>query len=146
MLTYTNGNGAAIPSITKTITGASLAHRRLDKRQRAILAADVFDGLVRFTPTQAQLAQAFGVSVPYIELARRLSPEKRAAILDGQDPVSFAALLNPPQRVCAGCGVSLAGPVIPNMRVITDADLEQMIRAVGLERALAVAVQVEHNA
>jgi hypothetical protein len=50
-----NGNGRAEilpPAITKTITGQSLVHRqKLDKRQRAVLAADVVDGMVLFIPT-----------------------------------------------------------------------------------------------
>jgi hypothetical protein len=144
MHSYTNGRPAAatlLPPIpTRTIVGAGLANRHLDKRQRACLAADVIDGVVTFIPSQQQLAHIFGVSVPYIELARKLPIGKRTAILRGFDPVSFAELMNPPRQL------SLAGPVIPNMKVITDSDLEQMIRAVGLERALAAAVAVEHAA
>jgi hypothetical protein len=122
------------------ITGVSLVHRRLSKAQRAVLAANVIDGLARYVPTNQQVYADFGVSQPYVDIARRLTPQRREAILQGEDRTSFATLVNPPRQM------SLAMPVIPNMRVITDADLEQMIRAVGLERALAVAVQVEHNA
>ena len=95
------------PITTQTITGASLAHRQLDKRQRAVLAADMLDGLVTFTPSAKQLADIFDVSVPYINVARKLSAGKRAAILKGWDPVSFADLMNPPPRQ-----LSLLGPVI----------------------------------
>jgi hypothetical protein len=121
------------------ITGVRLVHRRLSKAQRAVLAADVIDGLARYVPTNQQVCADFGVSQPYVDIARKLTPGRRKAILQGEDKTSFATLMNPPRQL------SLAGPVIPNMRVITDADLEQMIRAVGFERALAVAVQVEHN-
>jgi len=78
------------PTTTQTITGASLAHRQLNKRQRAVLAADMLDGLVTFSPSQTQLANLLGVSIPYINVARKLSAGKRAAILKGWDPVSFA--------------------------------------------------------
>jgi hypothetical protein len=142
MQKYSNGGAAAtlLPPIpTRTIVGASLAHRQLDARQRAVLAADVLDGVVTFTPTQAQIALICGVSVPYIMVARKLSPGKRAAILRGWDPTSFAELMNPPRQL------SLAGPAIPDMRVITDIDLEHVARVVGVERMLAAAVAVEHT-
>jgi hypothetical protein len=132
------GNGATtlIPPTTKVITGASLAHRQLDKRQRAALAADVISGAVTFTPTQAQIAQIFGVSVPYIQLARKLSPGKRAAILRGWDSTPFTELM--PRR-------SAMLPA-PNGASITNLQLEHVIRAVGVERVLEAAVLVEHTA
>jgi hypothetical protein len=115
-------------------------HRQLTKRQRAILAADVLDGLVTFSPSQKQLADLLDVSVPYINVARRLSAGKRTAILRGWDSVSFTELMSPPPRQ-----LSLAGPVIPNMKVITDADLENLVRNAGIERVLEAACAVEHT-
>ena len=113
MHSYTNGGPAAAtllpPTPTRTIVGAGLAHRHLDKRQRACLAADVIDGVVTFIPSQQQLAHIFGVSVPYIELARKLPIGKRTAILRGFDPVSFVELMNPPRQL------SLRGPVLPKL-------------------------------
>jgi hypothetical protein len=139
----TNGNGGAAtilpPTINKVITGAGLANRRLDKRQRACLVADVIDGVVTFIPSQQQLAHIFGVSVPYIELARKLPIGKRTAILRGFDPVSFTDLMNPPRQL------SLRGPVIPDLKVIPDTVLENLARAVGVDRLLAAAIAVEHN-
>jgi hypothetical protein len=143
MHSYTSGGPQAatlLPPIpTRTIGGASLAHRQLDKRQRAVLAADVLDGVAAFTPTQAQIALICGVSVSYIVAARKLSPGKRAAILRGWDPTSFTDLLNPPRQL------SLAGPVLPDIRVITDCDLEHVARVVGTERMLSAAVAVERT-
>jgi hypothetical protein len=100
MSSYSNGHGTAIlpPTTQKVITGASIVHRQLDKRQRAILAADVLDGMVRLDPSQKQLAQIFGVSVVYVAIARKLSPGKRVAILRKWDPTPFTELMNPPPR------------------------------------------------
>jgi hypothetical protein len=141
-----NGNGHGTVTILpppppppRTILGAGIAHRHLDARQRACLAADAYDQLAVLIPSITQLAIFFTVSVPYIRTALKLSPARRAAILAGQDATSFAGLMNPPKQM------SLLGPVLPTTKMITDADLEQMIRAVGLERALAAAIVVEHN-
>jgi hypothetical protein len=35
--------------------------------------------------------------------------------------------------------------VIPSVKVITDADLENLIRSAGIERVLTAAVAVEHT-
>jgi hypothetical protein len=138
--TYTNGgNGAAtpLPLPTQTIVGAGLAHRHLDARQKACMVADVLDGLTQFIPSQKQLSDLFDVSVPYVNIARKLPVGKRTAILRGLDPVSFVELMNPPKQL------SLAGPVIPDMRLITDTDLENMVRCLGTERVLEAACAVE---
>ena len=95
MVTHSmNGNGSAIAA-RRVLSGRGLAHRRLNARQRAALAADVVDGIVTIQLTLKQMAQIFGVSAPYIALAQQLTPEKRAAILSGKDDTSFAGLLNP---------------------------------------------------
>jgi hypothetical protein len=137
-----NGNGGAVtilPPTTKVITGVSVAHRQLDARQLAVLAADVADRLATFIPSQQQLARIFGVSVPYIRAAQKLSPSRRAAILRGEDSTSFAELMNPPRQL------SLAGPVIPDMKMIPDTVLENIIRVTGVERVLEIACAVENN-
>jgi hypothetical protein len=132
-----NGSATLLPPIpTQTIVGAGLANRHLDKRQRACLAANVFAGLVTFIPSQQQLAHIFCVSVPYIELARKLPIEKRTAILRGLDPVSFVELM--PRR-------SAMLPA-PNCASITNSYLEMVIRAAGVERTLEAACAVEHAA
>jgi hypothetical protein len=131
MHSYTNGGPVAatlLPPIpTQTIVGAGLANRHLDKRQRAVLAADVLDGTMRLNPSQKQLADIFGVSVVYIAIAQKLSPGRRAAILRGWDPTPFTELM--PRR-------SAMLPA-PNLQ------LEHVIRAVGVERVLEAAVAVE---
>jgi hypothetical protein len=131
-----DGFATLLPPIpTRTIVGAGLANRQLDKRQRACLAADVLDGMVTFSPSQTQLANLLGVSAPYIIAARRLSAGKRAAILRGWDPTSFTDLVRPQQRQL----------LVSNCASITNLQLEHVIRAVGVDRALEAAVQVERN-
>jgi hypothetical protein len=130
---YSNGAGTAIPETPTVITGASLVHRHLNKRQRAVLAANVVDGLARFVPTNRQVADIFGVSQGYIDAARRLSPDKRKAILSGRDSTSFVDLLNGHRQL------ALPSP----QPVIDDARLIDVIRAAGIERTLAAAVAVE---
>ena len=140
MHSYTNGGPMAatpLPIPTRTILGAGLANRHyLDKRQRACMVADVLDGLTQFVPSQQQLAHIFGVSVPYIQAARGLAPGKRAAILRGFDPVSFADLVHPQRQL------QLKLPA-PNCASVTNRQLEQLIRVVGVERTLEAAVAIE---
>jgi hypothetical protein len=133
-----NGNGGAylIPPTPKVLTGQSLVHRQLDKRQRAILAANIADGLMRFVPSKKQLAGLCNVSIPYIEIARRLSPDRRAAILNGRDSTSFAELLRPPRQL----RLKLPAPMCAS---VTNLQLEHVIRTVGVERVLEAAVAVE---
>jgi hypothetical protein len=134
-----NGSATLLPPIpTRTIVGAGLANRHLDKRQRAVLVADVLDGVVTFTPTMAQLASIFGVSVTYVELARKLPIGRRSAILRGWDLVSFAQLM--PRR-----SAMLPALITDEKAEIPDCVLENLARAVGTERMLAAAVAVEHN-
>ena len=136
-----NGNGRAVilPPTSQVLTGQSLVHRHLDKRQRAILAANVIDGGVRFVPSQKQAADIFDVSVVYIEIARGLTPAKRAAILRGWDSTSFAKLVNRSPQL------QLKLPA-PNCTSITNLQLENVIRAAGIERVLEAAAQVEQHA
>jgi hypothetical protein len=134
MHSYINGRSAAILPL-RTIRGHSLAHCQLTKQQRAVLAADVIDGLAAFVPSHKEVATIFGVSTPYINVARRLSPGKRAAILKGWDPTSFTDLVHPQQRQLR----------VPNCASITNSYLETVIRAVGVDRALEAAVQVERT-
>jgi hypothetical protein len=133
-----NGNGGAVTILppTKTIIGRGLAHRHLDARQKACLVADVLGGLTQFVPSKQQLARIFGVSIPYIELARKLPVGKRIAILRGLDPVSFAELLRPQRQL----RLKLPAPMCAS---VTNLQLEHVIRTVGVERVLEAAVAVE---
>jgi hypothetical protein len=139
MHTYTNGGAGAaippanIPTVIPVVNGAGLAHRRLSKPQLACLAANVHDGTVQFDPSLKQLASLFGVSLPYIMGARKLSPGERDAIMQGYDVLRFADLVRPPRQL------SLAMPVIP------DIVLENLVRSIGTDRLLAAACAVENN-
>jgi hypothetical protein len=128
-----NGNGKAVtilPPTAPAISGRSLVHRQLDKRQLACLAADVIEGLTTIDPTQSQVATLFGVSLAYIRVALRLDPGKRAAIVRGWDPTSFANLVKPRRKVLAITDAS-------------NASLVDLIRKIGVERVLEAACAAE---
>jgi hypothetical protein len=57
----------------------------------------VLDGLTSIKPSIHQLALLFEVSCSTIANARKLSPERRQAVLDGHDNTSFACLLKAPK-------------------------------------------------
>jgi hypothetical protein len=98
----------------------------------------VIDGLAAFVPSHKEVATIFHVSQPYVDAARKLRPGQRAAVMNGR-VTPFTSLVEHPRQL------SLAGPVIPNMKMITDADLENLVRNAGIERVLEAAVQVERN-
>jgi hypothetical protein len=135
-----NGNSGAVTILppTKTLVGRGLAHRHLDARQRACLAADVLDGTATFTPSAKQIADILNVSAPYVRAARRLPSNKRAAILRGWDSASFVGLVNPARQLRLKL-------VAPNCASITNSYLETVIRAAGVDRVLEAAVAVEHT-
>jgi hypothetical protein len=118
----------------QVISGRSLSHRRLNARQRAVIAAQVLEQKVAIDLSVRQSAQLLGVSVPYIMAALRLSSAEREAVLNGEDLMSFATLLQPKS-------MSLAFLKPP----VTDVELADIVRDVGLERVLAVACQVENQ-
>jgi hypothetical protein len=97
------GNGAGN---RHAYLGRSVAHRKLDKRQRACLAANLADGLATLQPTIVQAAMLLGVSPAYVAQAQCLTPERRAAILSGSDATSFHALLDAPKRLALPAPVS----------------------------------------
>ena len=67
--------------------------------------------------------------------ARKLSPGKRVAILKGRDSTSFEGLVHPQHRQL----------LVPNCASITNSYLETVIRAVGVDRTLEVAIGVERS-
>jgi hypothetical protein len=60
--------------------GVSLAQRKIGKHARAVIAADILDGLALYQPTQQELAWLLRVSSVYIARARKLTPNQRAVI------------------------------------------------------------------
>lgn len=125
-MTYLNGN--------RVVKGHSLVHCKLDARQRAAIAAQILEGDVAIRLSTRQLAQLVGVSVPYVAAAKQLSPAKRQAIASGRDSMSFAALLKPPTKPLA-----LPKPV-------SDTQLVDIIKGVGIDRVLTIACEVEQAA
>jgi hypothetical protein len=119
-----NGNGGATlipPTPTKVIDGRALAHRHLNKRQRACLAANLYDGLTRIVPTQRQVADMCGVSLSYVRLALALPPGMRVPANVRLRHVSTKAVNH----------------------AITDSELVAAIRKIGIDRVLAAACTAE---
>jgi len=77
---YPTGNQTARP----VTHGVSVSHQKLTKSQRAVAAANVLDGISGYQPTQVDMSKAFGVSIPMIAEARRLSPAARERIAKGK--------------------------------------------------------------
>jgi hypothetical protein len=119
-----NGNGGAVilPPTPRAIDGRSLAHRQLSKRQRACLAANIYDGQTRLNLTQRQAADLLGVSLSYVRFALALPPDVRVP-----------ANVRPPRRV----SMKVVNTTISNN------DLVKVIRAVGVDRVLEAAVAAE---
>jgi hypothetical protein len=124
-----NDNGKAVtilpPTPTTTIDGRSLAHRQLSKRQRACVAANIFDGWLRLNPTQRQVADMCGVSLSYVRYALALSPDARVP-----------ANVRPPRHVSAKT-------VNGTVSTVTDDDLVKAIRIIGVNRVLDAAIAAE---
>ena len=125
MLHYTNGTRRAI-------SGASLAQlrRRMSAAERAILAADLVDGHVVLQGlTVKSIAALVGTCPAYVHRALRLTPEQRADVCRGD-----RSLIPPTARA----------PVF-DWKSISDDVLVEMIRKVGVDRALSAAVAAEHT-
>ena len=69
-----NGNGS--------ISGLSLAHRKLSTRERVQLAADVATGVYRYDPTKAEIAASFKVHPSQLSRELREREQQEAAQRD----------------------------------------------------------------
>ena len=105
----------------------------MNARQKASIAAGVLAGEAVIELSARQVAQLFGVSVPYINAASELSPAKRQAIANGTDSTPVTTLIKPSS--------TLALP-----KPVSDAALADIVRGAGIDRVLAVACTVEQNA
>jgi hypothetical protein len=77
-----NGNGSARFRVER---GVSLAHQtRLTKSQRAVIAANILDGVRLYQPTRVDLVGLLNVSVSMIAQAQCLSPAARDRIANGK--------------------------------------------------------------
>jgi hypothetical protein len=124
-------HNGSVAVIQRVISGRGIAHRQLDKRQRACLGADVADGVAVLQLSIRQLARLLGVCEQYIRAAQQLSPHKRGAILSGQDTTSFAVLLTPSEPTLA----------LPAPKPVTDDDLAHLAHVVGADRWLHAAAE-----
>jgi hypothetical protein len=76
------------------LSGVSLAHRKLDARQRAAIVAQILLGEKAFSLSKAQLMRLLGVNWKYVGVALELSSYRREGIINGKDETSFALLAN----------------------------------------------------
>jgi hypothetical protein len=132
-----NGTGPARPRVW---SGRGLSHRQLDARQKGCVAAEVRAGRVAIELSLKQLAAILGVSMTYIVVAEKLSPEKRQAIIEGDDVTSFAPLLNPPLLALPAPHPKMPRHFTP---MVDDAELIDFVRVIGIPRVLEAAVAVE---
>jgi hypothetical protein len=136
-MSYANGNGAARPVVV--VRGRSLALRtKLTKTERALLAADVYDGTKRYQPTRRELAVLFGVSGNMIDRARRLTAEQRQLITNGW--VSSLAYFDPWPRPLA---LPKPAPTVEINSIIDDETIRTMTAAAGVDRVVDIAAALE---
>ena len=135
-----NGNGAARP----TVSGRSMAHR-LSASQRAVLVANIDDGIVSYQPTQAALAKDFGVSVPMVQKAKRLSPLARQHVLSGEVTVGFYAKQAPRPALPKSDGVEITDIKVIDVAVLAanDAIIREIITVRGVDAVIDIAAAIE---
>jgi hypothetical protein len=130
---------AAAPRVVDT---HSLLHLRASKAARACDAADVVDGLAALqNPTMRLAAAAYGVSIGSVARARRLTPEQRQAVKQGERPLVLPSipLILPGPTTPASPSVS---PVVmtPHER------LDALVAEVGFDNVLTMLVVAEKAA
>jgi hypothetical protein len=110
----------------KTVTGRYLAHGKLSKPERAVLAADLHDGTaVLGRLTIAQLARLAGVSDTYVRAAIAASPERRRRVKAGEVPL----VAPPPVRRT----LPLPAPAI-SFAASSDDQVVNLVREIGVGR------------
>jgi hypothetical protein len=72
-MSNSNGNGAARP----VERGASRRRKR-SKSQRAVIAADIFEGRRSYQPNRRELSAIFDVSTVMIDIARKAARQRAA--------------------------------------------------------------------
>jgi hypothetical protein len=84
-------------AIPRVVDAHSLLHLRASNAAKACDAADAADGLIVLqNPTLRLAAAAYGVSLGSVARARRLTPEQRQKVRDGQRPLVLPYALPTP--------------------------------------------------
>ena len=109
-----NGNGS--------ISGLSLAHRKLSTRERVQLAADVAAGVYRYDPTKAEIAASFKVHPS--QLSRELR-EREGREVAQRDRDSWAV----------DC-------IVTGWNSAPDSALDDAVRKIGLARVYDVVARL----
>jgi hypothetical protein len=121
-----------------------MAHR-LSASQRAVLVANIDDGIVSYQPTQAALAKDFGVSVPMVQKAKRLSPLARQHVLSGEVTVGFYAKQAPRPALPKSDGVEITDIKVIDVAVLAanDAIIREIITVRGVDAVIDIAAAIE---
>ena len=118
-----HGSAAGVQPPRELFTGRNVAHAHRTAAQRALLAADLFDGKAGIIkPTQRQVAAVAGVSVPSVQKARRVNGNGLA-----RERIRLGASLN--EVVPAGNGNGLAKA----WRKASSAERAALGRIVGID-------------
>ncbi len=125
----TNGNGSAIAA-PRVLNGRGIAHLRNDKKRRAVLAAELADGRTIVQLSVGQLASLLNVSRSYVDIARKLTPEMRQAVLAGRGNGAFRAFA--------------ARVIVPSkVEILSEESLAALAHHVGPDRWLAAACRAD---
>jgi hypothetical protein len=125
---------AAVPRLT--VDAHSLPHMRQSKATKACNAADALDGRVAVQNLTLRLmSAAYGVSVPYISRARRLTPEQRQAVRQGQRPLVLPRALSAPPALPVPSTTPATPPVPPTVMSARER-LGQIVNEIGLNGVL----------
>jgi hypothetical protein len=118
----------------KALDARSLAHAKLTKSARAVLGADLMDGLRHFSAITYRIAAtAVDVSPALIASARKLSPDARPAAFKGHMPL--------PAYESAG----LALPTLTLLPASAESLLAEVVAKVGVPGARELLASFEQS-
>jgi hypothetical protein len=90
------------------ISGRSIAHHKLNNRQKACIAALAYRKEVEHLPTLRQFAAMFGVSPYQLRIALKLSSAVLEAVISGEVDKTFAEL----GRDLQHCETAMAAAIV----------------------------------
>jgi hypothetical protein len=128
-----NGNRPA-----RAIVERGARRRKRTKSQRAVIAADIFEGRRSYRPNRRELAAIFDVSTVMIDIARKLPPAARQCVANDEGCIGQFAYPNRPASAATNGAPALSNGASPSNQALFD-----LITAAGVERVLDVAAAVE---
>jgi hypothetical protein len=135
---------AAVPRLI--VDAHSLPHMRQSKATKACNAADALDGRVAVQNLTLRLmSAAYGVSVPYISRARRLTPEQRQAVRQGKRPLILPRAPSTPPALPVPPTAPMTPPV-PPVTMGARERLAEIVAEIGLDATLTLLANNERVA